>query len=617
MIKVIDKSLNIWKENRVVYSKKTIMKKTNFLLLCTSLIGLMTSCVSAGSSSKEVSSLEPSSTPSSMVPEKTLDEMLSDLKGRNITYHSDYQIYYYPVGKPAEKKVIEHYDVQTKFEESAYESSAYLISNNEKQLALYVHYEKGADGDVVEKYVDLQNEVKSRPVMDINEQTFKWEESVYVNQISKLVSNDFKNENSHYVYSGDLNNIPMTIVHGAAPVSNFDLESFTIEVKDNQIDKLVFVEKEADDVYDGSMYGRTISVAIEDVGKTEIKPVSAKAVSAENDALGVALEELRNASSYTTKLSVVVENQELPMQTVKLTEKDAVISTDPSFGGTVAGVHTEGESLYVFEQKQDQLVGTLVGASSDFAYLKPGFSFSKDIFEFAGEKDAIRNYEVGANYIDVLDDIVFLGEYSQAYAQTEENITFKVKDNHLEEVSFPTILQDNQGMALLASLRIQYSDINTTTIEPTYWDNFVVNETVLGEMLTWDASELEFNFELTSDGATTELMTPALVFDLCLPDSSIIPALIPSGTTYSVYGNYSAEDQCVYLDIEVENAYTDEVLEQINIALLDKGYTYDDSAMVDLGIESYTLGDVTISIMGMDGTLIVSFELPAGEFAAA
>ncbi len=577
----------------------------------------MTSCVSAGSSSEEVSSLESSSTPSSMVPEKTLDEMLSDLKGRNITYHSDYQMYYYPVGKPAEKEILEKYDVQTKFEESVYESSAYITYNGQKQLAVHVHYEKGDNGDVVEKYVNLQNEVKETPVVDRNGQTFKWEESVYVNQLSKLASKDFKNEDSHYVYNGDLNSTPLSIVHGALPVSDFDLESFTIEVKNNEIDKLVFIEKETDQFYEGFMVGKTISLEIEDEGTTVITPVTAKPVSPENDALGFALEEIRSATNYTTKLSVVMNNQELPMQTIKLTEKDAIISTDPSFGGTVNGVHTEGESLYVFEQKQDQLMGTLVGASSDFALLKPGFSFSKDIFTFAGEKDAMRNYEVGSNYIDVLDDIVFLGEYSQAYIQAEENITFKVKDNHLVEVSFPTVIQIDATNSALATLRIQYLDLNTTAIEPTYWDNFVVDQTVLGEMLTWDASELEFNFQYSSDETDVELMTPAMVFDLSLTDSSVIPALIPSGTTYSVYGNYSAEDQRVYLDIEAEKAYTNEVLEQINIALLDKGFAYDDSEL-EYGIEHYTLGeDIFITVMDLDGTLVVSFDLPAGEFAAA
>lgn len=134
-------------------------------------------------------------------------------------------------------------------------------------------------------------------------------------------------------------------------------------------------------------------------------------------------------------------------------------------------------------------------------------------------------------------------------------------------------------------------------------------------MLTWDAPELEFDFEISSDG-TTELLCPAMVFDLCLEDSSVIPNLVPSGTTYEVYGNYSETDQCVYLDIIAENAATEDVLALINITLMDAGYEYDNSLYEEMGIETYTLGDVVISIMQMDGMLMVSFELPAGEFAA-
>ncbi len=618
------------------------MKKIFYLVLSTAIIGLMTSCVgdeltsssiedsitsslgestssSLGESTSNSVEESSASTSSSLAQEKSLDEMLKELNSRNITYHSDYQIYYYPVGKPAEKKITYHYDVQTKFDDNAYESLAYLISGEEKNLAVHTRYEKGENDIVVEKFVDLQNVVQTRPVVDYNDQTFKWEESVYVNQISKLLANEFaKSDVNQYVYNNKLQDVPLSIIHGAIPLSTFDLETFKIVVKDNKIDELIFVEKEDDTIYPNSMYGRIISLKVEDIGTTSIKQVASYPVNPENDALGLALEELKTASNYTVKSSVVLGNEEILMSTTKLTESDAVKSLEPDFGGTTSGVHKDGESEYAFEKVENQLVGTLIETSDFLVSNKPKFGFSKDIFTFVGEVEGKRDYEVGTNYIDVLDDIVFLEEYSQAYAQTGGNITFSVKDNHLTEITFPTIVQDTSGQAIIANLRIQYLDINTTTIDSTYWDNFVIKEPqVFGDMMAWDAPELEFNFELTSDGTQTELMTPSMIFDLCLSDpTTVIPSLVPGESTFEIGGNYSQEDQCVYLDILVYGAHTEEVCGQINIALLEAGYTYDDS-MIDIGEEYYENGEVSIAIVNMEGDLIISFILPAGEFATA
>ncbi len=575
-------------------------KKWLTFVAAATLLGCMTSCEGGGNNS------------SASVPPKTLEEMLQEYANVNVTYHSDYQIYYYPTGKVEEKKVMSYFDIETKFSASEYESKAYLYSNDKKELQISLHYEKDEEGYAVERYVDKNNQVQTERLSD-NLGEIPWNESVYCNQLSSLAPSDFTIVGTDtYQFSGDLNGAPFVILHGAMPVGEFEIESFVVKTKENHIDEIVIQEKETDKVYENHMYGRILSIRFENLGTTEIAKIEAFPEKEENNPLGNALEEMRNASSFTTQYVVVDGNQEGLLKETKVTETDAVTTVQTETGPMLSGVHTDNGALYSFLQNGDALNGTLTEKAME--EYRPQFDFSKNIFTFVEEVNGVRSYEISSSYAEILNDIDFDSEYSEDYAGTGKNITFHVKDNHLVDVVFPTIVQGDNGQAKLVDLYVKYSNLNQTTIDPTTWDTFVIQEA--SDLLSWDNEDVFlFSFFYSEDPEDYEEMTIGMVFGITLEDSSVIPAFLPSNGSYMVDGEYSAEDGKAHIFIEMEVPSVDETLESINIILIEAGFTYDNSK-IEEGEEVYTLGEISIVVVNMGDFMAVEFILPPGEMAA-
>ena len=124
--------------------------------------------------------------------------------------------------------MLSHFDIATKFSVSEYESKAYLYSKNKKELKISLHYEKDEEGYVVERYVDKNNRVQTERLRDLSGETFPWNESVYCNQLASLSPSDFTpGEEGTYQFHGNFDDAPFAILHGAMPIGEYDIESFT------------------------------------------------------------------------------------------------------------------------------------------------------------------------------------------------------------------------------------------------------------------------------------------------------------------------------------------------------------------------------------------------------
>ncbi len=173
--------------------------------------------------------------------EISLDKMLEKVSNSNITYRSDYNIYYYYINTPDKVESIQRFDVVAKITEQMYDMKAFLYG--EDSIASYAHLERDAEGYVTYSDININNELMTERTIDGQGKPFLWEDSVYYNLIKYLKVNDFeKVDNETYKFVGDLEDLPLSIIHTAVPLSSFDIESFTLKIKDNAVESLFFKE---------------------------------------------------------------------------------------------------------------------------------------------------------------------------------------------------------------------------------------------------------------------------------------------------------------------------------------------------------------------------------------
>lgn len=539
---------------------------------------------------------------------KGFAKMLEEVSNKNITFRTDYQIYYYEKGK--EKNILQRHDVTSKMVDGMYDMVAYNHGTND--VTSSAHLEKDENGYVAERYVDIHNEINTTLAKDGTDNPFLWEESVYINQIGKLKEEHFDAiENDQYIFNSDLydlNEVPLTLLHTAIPTTSFDLESLIVTTKDDKIESFIFQEKDDSELYEGYLYSRTVTVKFENIGTTEITAVKANEVSNENDALGLALQEMQNANNFTIVSDAVTDTETTNILTTYVTKDDVVQEQNTMEGLKTVGLHTVNNELYSFSSTNDLLLGRL-SEEQDINNLIPSFDFSKDVFKYDSTTNGTRVYKAYSAMEEVLDYVDYEKGYSGEYSYPSGDICLYVKDNHLTRIEFPIYMSLDGVTPTLSTMRISYQNVNSTTIDPTVWDSFVTD--LPNQITSWDDISLEFTM-MFPDGSDMP-MTPDMVIESALGDVNALPFFLPSNASYTVSGEILEADNQVSLSFESTTPATIDDLENINFILeIESEFTCEPDEMADF----YTKGDIDIMVMLMETGLSVEIYLPIGDLLA-
>ena len=374
-----------------VYTYKNVggtLTKINLINSALLLVFLVSCNSNQNVTSESNSSLENISNESSQQTGNILDS----LKTNNITISSEYQIYYYPINNLDQKTFAQHFNTIAKYNNGMYSYVGYNF--NTTQVVSQLDMKKGEDGYTYHTYVDLENQLKEEASTSNVGLRYKWEKSIYYNQINDLNFSDLTKDGDHYLLSNKTvaENIAMSVLN----TSSYDIDTsnsyFTI--KDGKVESLVLQEVEADDVYEGYMYGRKAILTFKDINSTTITPVAPKENVPENDDLQAALTRLKGATNYTSTLTANINNEEIIIQKNLVTETDVILQERASTGDNnsfnFSGYHTvldeENKStLYTFKSEAPsetlgKLFGSLASEGDSISSHAPSMAFSEDLF---------------------------------------------------------------------------------------------------------------------------------------------------------------------------------------------------------------------------------------------
>ena len=589
--------LDVSSSNNINSTSSSISSSTNSVSISSS---ISSSVVSTISSSSKVESTSTSTSSSSIIKEKSLEDMLLDLKTDNITYQSDYFIYYYDLD---EEEIIplKEYDVTAKVTEEVYDMVAY----ENGMIASYAHLEKDKEGYVTYSDINIKNELVVNRAVDGNGDNFLWEESVYYNLINYLEASDFTKVNKGlYEYTNDDLSLPLSIVHTAIPVSTFDIDSFLINVENDRITSFFYQEKESDDVYENAMYGRRLEIYFEDIDCTEITRVKPYEDRKENESLANALNELRTSSNYSIETKAFYEDGQIRnLYETYVTETDIIQTQHSDNNDYIMGCHTVDNSLYIFENVKGYLLGAKANTGVIVNDFLPTFDFSEDVFELVEESEGYKVYRPFDQMVNVLNYVDVLLEHSEEYYAPSGDILFYVKDDHLEKIEFP-VFTYTQEDAIIAIQQINYSNIGTTVIDSSTWDNFVL------EIPKGDVANTWYDDTYTTKiNKTTKTMTLGEIFDTCTNEENYIPYFIEDWMNISFDAEYSKKDSCVYVEISFK--VTDSTFrERVKTLFLDNGYK---TTISDDIFEEFAKGDVIVNFLFDGSSCVVMIDLPIGN----
>lgn len=594
---------------------KKVLKAFSTFMFLGFLVGCSNSTSSTSSESKNSSTSTKnsviSSSSTSTIVKREFKDMLEDISSGNITYHSDYFIYYYTNENSDEIIELQRFDVYAKIEEDVYDLVAYEYDT--ENIASYAHLEKDEDGYVVHNDININNALVTTRVKDGEGNEFLWEESVYFNMIQYLDANDFEKVNDEkYVYRNDLKELPLNIIHTAIPTSYFDIESFFVTVKDDKIQEFIFQEIESDEVYEDCMYGRTLTITFEDIDCTEIERVKPYEEKEENEALGKALESIRTKTNYTiNSIGLLEDGTTKPLKETYITEKDIYQVQYSVEGEYQTGIHTYNDELYFFESIDKYLVGTKADENTTIKQFIPKFYFSQHVFKYLGEEDGYKVYSPYSSMSAVLNYIDVLSEYEADYYSPAGKIKFYVLDNELSHIEFPVFLYDTADYRAVTN-RVSYLNINETEISSATWDSFVL-ELPGNEASMWSDPSFDFMFEF--DINYVEYMNLGYIFEKCLGSANEVPYFLTSNSNFSVSGNFSNSDGAVYITLTSLKGVDHEVLDVFNQKYEELGAkhtTFKDELM---SVSSYKTDKYVVEaiIIEIENYMEISFTLPIGD----
>lgn len=408
------------------------------------------------------------------------------------------------------------------FEKGKYKLSAY----QDGTLITELTYFEDEEGYAASKYLTLMNEVQ----VTRGPQPFKWAQSVYYNLFGDLTLDHFIEEDAT-TYTLDLTvpNFELWADYIATSLTGmreFSAESLTILLDGDQIEQIVIEEKTSSDPGSDYSYGRRIVARVMSVGDIEIQMTEPYSHDPLNDDLSTAITELQSATNYQTTLkaypyTVNGFSDNFDFQEVTLIDESDVFTTVTNDKNQVSyrGYHTHDGGYGEFVGSQNEL-GEIALLEEKFVEgtvrdLLPQLHFSGDIFRFVKEDaNGEKIYELrDASLTPVLKELT-IGSYLDTY-YGEVPITLTTKEGHLSSLSF-----DGAGLESFYKYTIEFSNINTTTIDPQVFLNYQTATKVT----SYDDERLNFIFEDDLEGPFAGLtMGFGEFFEIALAGSVEVP----------------------------------------------------------------------------------------------
>lgn len=125
-----------------------------------------------------------SSSSESSLSHTLTQSMFEEVSENNITFKSDYLIYYYEKANAEEIKTVERYDVTAKITENSYSVRAYGYGTN--QLLSSVDLTKNDQSYVVSRDINIKNELVEVLSTTSDGKAYLWDNSVYFNFLGVL-----------------------------------------------------------------------------------------------------------------------------------------------------------------------------------------------------------------------------------------------------------------------------------------------------------------------------------------------------------------------------------------------------------------------------------------------
>lgn len=576
------------------------MKKN--ILIFPLLLTLVSCNTSESSSINNSSSSTSLSSSTSSSEELNIQGILEKHYADKITYHSDVKFYYYDPSNYENINVIQHYDVYAKYTPDRFSFKSYIYGSNYTYSSFYL--EKQETGLVSSKSLNINNEVVSTIAMNSSSTPLIWDESIYKNDLLTYISLDdlTLQADGTYLLTSETNKEWLeTVASSCTDTSNLSanlIESGVFSFFNDGSMTLTIQEKESDEVYEGYMYGRTITISFEDIGTTTIPDFTNYPSKEENESLSNALSKMRKANNYTYALTSYVnetKKQDLELGYVNkenIYRKELNLETNEY---VYEGYHTyKDENLYSFYSTDPtKLIGTK--ENEPISTYLPDFMFSADLFTLKGEEDGIKTYEI-MDFPTIVDHLSPNQELSSSYYNgNNDPIQINVDSNDaIESIIIPAnIIEINNDTQTVSYgyYKLEYSKINLTSFSNMY--SGFVSEDEVESITTWDDLGLYFA-STTSEG----YKNPKDVFTALLGESNSIAFFLPSSIKSYSEVSYDSEEKALF--IMSNQGASSEELSSISSLLVIDGFVYDDTNAVYT--KNFDNGmNVDISIMNESG----------------
>lgn len=559
----------------------------------------------SGSSGSSIGSTDSGSSGSSTGSTDSLSnfaQVLEKYQVENITYHSDVLFYYYPVDQTYDQKqTLQNFDVYARYTGTHYE----YVSRFKGASSIYSTFalKEGVNDTTVSSSIDLQGQVQTETAKTPEGTNLTWSNSLYRNKLMDFLPENFYEDQNKFHVDSTVFGLVSDIADSATNTTSLppqEIQDAYFTMNGESL-TLTIQEKESDQVYQGYMYGRTITINFEDVGTTQLGDLQPLAEKTENANLKKALDALRASRNETISIQGYLE--EAPTTAIfrsqgLLTDKDFYITEEGETPGSrvYSGLHTHTDGkIYSFASSDpNNLIGTTPSAGYTLDSVRPDFAFTHNLLTLASsEADGTEVYEM-QNWSQALDHVAFDKSLSQSYlSSSDDPIRFYVsKEGTLTKITLPSMINsfDSTGtnVSKPGHWEVTYSGVGTTSTADKFTSFKTDNE--VQSFTAWN--QITMTTPYNSITQVEALMESVLGAGA----SKEIPFFLPP--SIKSYEDVSYDEAGLVLFLYATNGLkaTDSELANIRTLLTGAGFTE--------GVDEYnkTIAGqtVTVAIMGND-----------------
>ncbi len=403
-------------------------------------------------------------------------------------------------------------------------------------------YQKGTDGNVKERILNLKNQASAYPVTDDNGDAITWEKSGLYNNFRKLSQDGIKLTPSDFVFDEDswryyynptdsskptAKQLTEKIVASANPYDFVVDDSFSLLIDDGEIIGL-YAKSGADyTIVSGYSTIQEMFVAIDTGDAVQVPTFKVFSTKDEHKELKTAIANMQALTSYTLDYRTVqasvytsTASQDGFTEIINDTDcyfRDYSVSYDDESNivrtydadGKYYGYHKYSDTLYNgynYNPTEKTIVPSRA-YNADFSNAKPSFAFAAEIFTkdstYESEDGSIKYlvdssmcYVATTLYYGLGNDIALYGQYASTgvYGNVEQPYVI-VKDGYIVEATFYYYLGYLYGFAYLT-----YSNFNDAeqNVLPSEVSTTLTNSTAKQVPASWSELTVIIEGEKTS-----------------------------------------------------------------------------------------------------------------------